>query len=214
METYSLYMHENKINKKKYIGITCQKPVSARWKNGYGYEKSPLFNNAIKKYGWDNFIHTILFENLTKEEAEKLEYEYIKKYMSNNKKYGYNIENGGKVSKLSEQQKQHLRDINIGKHHTEETKKKMSLSHKGTNYREGTTQSEQFKEYRKKQWLGIKNPNSKKIKQYTLDGIFIKEYNYMNEAKQELNVKSTCHISDCCRGLRNKAYGYIWKYSE
>ena len=80
--------------------------------------------------------------------------------------------------------------------------------------RKGTKQSEYFIELKRKQFSGENNPNSRKIKQYTLDGTFVKEYNYMNEAKKELNLKSTCHISDCCRGVRYKAYGYMWRYSE
>lgn len=211
---YSVYMHINKTNKKIYIGITCQHPVSNRWKNGIGYNKNPLFWNAIKKHGWNNFIHKILYENLTKERAEQLEEYYIWLFKSNTKEHGYNIENGGKVSKMSESQKQHLREINTGKHHTEETKRKMSLSHIGMKNRKGTKQSEYFIELKRKQFSGENNPNSRKIKQYTLDGTFVKEYNYMNEAKKELNLKSTCHISDCCRGVRYKAYGYMWKYSE
>lgn len=214
MASYSLYIHKNKINNKLYIGITSQYPVSNRWKNGAGYKHNPRFWNAIQKYGWDNFTHKVIFENMNKELAEETEQEFIKLYKANNKDYGYNIENGGKILKISEEQKQHLRKINTGKHHTEETKKKMSISHKGKVYGKGFKQSEEFKKFKRNAWIGNKNPRSKKIKQYTLDMVFIKEYNYMKEAKEELNLTSTCHISDCCRGKRNKAYGYIWQYSD
>lgn len=214
MGNYSLYIHTNKINKKVYIGITCQQPVSNRWKNGAGYKKCPLFYNAIKKYGWENFEHQIVLENLTKTMAEQMEKYFIYIFKANQKEFGYNIENGGKVSKMSEEQKEHLRIINTGKHHTEETKKKMSISHKGTNYRKGTKQSEHFKQNKRNAWLGINNPRSKKVNQFSLDGKYIKEYSCMEDIKRELNIATTCHISDCCRGVRHKAYGFIWKYSE
>ena len=67
MKTFIVYMHINKINNKKYIGITCQK-ANERWRNGKGY-KTGRFKKSIDKYGWDNFEHIILFDNLTKDEA-------------------------------------------------------------------------------------------------------------------------------------------------
>ena len=113
-------MHKNKINGKVYIGITYQN-VKYRWrKNGVGYKKQKFYN-AIKKYGWDNFEHIILFENLTFEESCLKEQELIKKYNSNNRKYGYNHSIGGdKNSKgshwiMSEETKEKDRQAHLGK---------------------------------------------------------------------------------------------------
>lgn len=94
---YTVYMHINKTNDKTYVGMTRQTPKD-RWDSGHGYKNSTYFKNAIKKYGWDNFEHIILFENKTKEEAETLEILYIKILLSNNRHYGYNIASGGNVS--------------------------------------------------------------------------------------------------------------------
>ena len=57
---WTVYMHITP-NNKKYIGITSQIP-NKRWRNGKGYKKC-LFLNAIKKYGWGNIKHEILFDN-------------------------------------------------------------------------------------------------------------------------------------------------------
>ena len=78
---YSVYMHTNKINDKKYIGIT-QTSIKERWCNGRGYSKKQKFGKAIKKYGWDGFTHDILFEVLSKDEACKKEIELIEFYDS------------------------------------------------------------------------------------------------------------------------------------
>lgn len=94
MNNYIIYMHKNKINGKVYIGQTKQQPEK-RWKNGEGYIDSPRFYNAIKKYGWENFSHKILIDNLTLEEADIQESYYIKLYKATDERYGYNINEGG-----------------------------------------------------------------------------------------------------------------------
>lgn len=214
MARYSLYIHTNNINGKRYIGITSQYPAYLRWKNGLGYKKSPRFFNAIVKYGWCNFNHVIVFDNLSKKEAEQKEQEYIKKYNTTDENFGYNLQKGGGITQLSELTKYKLKIANTGKKHTEETKRKMSLAQKGKQKCLGYKHTEETKNKHRKLWLGVKNPRAKGIDQYDLDGNFIRHYDYMNEIKKYIDIPSTCHISDCCRGKRNKCYGYIWKYSE
>lgn len=96
-ENYKVYVHINKINRKVYIGITCQE-VNRRWRNGNGYRGNEYFYRAIKKYGWENFDHNVLFDGLTKDEAEKIEVDLIKQYKATDKNHGYNIENGGNTN--------------------------------------------------------------------------------------------------------------------
>lgn len=150
-KSFSLYMHINKINNKKYIGITKQNP-KYRWRSdGSGYFRSPCFYNAIKKYGWENFEHIILLDNLTEKEAELLEQEYIKKFNTRNNKYGYNMTDGGdgsfniivtqetrdklskagKGKKRSLETRQKLSLSKLGKRPTQETLIKLSISHLG-----------------------------------------------------------------------------------
>lgn len=214
MANYSLYIHTNKINGKKYIGITNQKPVSRRWSNGLGYKKSPRFFNAIIKYGWDNFYHQIIYENLTKEDAETLEKEYIKKYDTTSEQYGYNMQKGGGISSLTELTKYKLKVANTGKKHSLQTRKKMSVSHIGKQKCLGYKHSEITKEKHRILMTGTKNHNSRAVNQYDLQGNFIRHYDYMEQIKKYLDISSTSHISQCCNGKRNKCHGYMWKYSN
>lgn len=99
---FIVYCHINKINNKKYIGITCQNPVY-RWCNGKGYPKKtqPRFAAAIEKYGWENFSHEILFENLSEAEAKLKEIEliaYYHTYVNDPLCWGYNMTRGGQGS--------------------------------------------------------------------------------------------------------------------
>lgn len=95
---YFVYKHTCP-NGKIYIGITCQTP-SKRWANGKGYAPNAYFSSAIQKYGWDNIRHEILFDSLTKEQAEQKEIELIAEYKSNQREYGYNISVGGECGAL------------------------------------------------------------------------------------------------------------------
>lgn len=115
-------------NNKKYIGITKQ-TLDNRWKNGEGYSIQTYFYRAIQKYGWDNIRHIVLFEHLTKEEACNKEKELIEIYKTNNPNFGYNLSSGGEGPFgviRSKETREKLRNANLGKHHTEETKRKIS----------------------------------------------------------------------------------------
>lgn len=150
MKSYTVYMHINKINGKRYIGITCQKPEK-RWRNGKGYEGNGYFIKAINKYGWDNFEHIIIAKGLDEEEAKWLEIELIREWDTTNKDKGYNITLGGDgtsgcnpLERMTDEQLKEWKrkqsearkgenNCMYGKHHSEETKKKLSEALKGEN---------------------------------------------------------------------------------
>ena len=75
---YSVYCHINKINGKRYYGITSQRP-SRRWRNGAGYVRNPYFSRAINKYGWENFEHIIIYKNCSKQVAEEIEQDLMQR---------------------------------------------------------------------------------------------------------------------------------------
>ena len=93
MSNYSVYVHTNKINGKRYVGVTMQVP-ERRWQKGYGYVGTP-FGDAIAEYGWNAFDHQVILGGLTKEQAFKKEIELIAAFESNNPDYGYNVSAGG-----------------------------------------------------------------------------------------------------------------------
>lgn len=98
---YSVYAHINKVNKKIYIGSTSRN-TKVRWQNGKGYLNNKIFNNDIKKYGWDNFEHEIIASGLTKEEAENFEELLIRRLDATNEDVGYNIRYGGNTTECPE----------------------------------------------------------------------------------------------------------------
>lgn len=130
---YTVYRHISP-NGKMYVGIT-NKSVKQRWANGRGYQNNVHFTNAIKKYGWDNFEHEILYQNLTAEEASKIESDLIMRWNLTNQDYGYNIQSGGiKHWKHSEETKRKIAQTEKGKHISQETKDKLSKRFSGQNH--------------------------------------------------------------------------------
>lgn len=127
---FTVYMHTNMINNKKYVGITSRKPEH-RWFHGKGYPHNKYFTSAINKYGWDNFKHEILYTDLTEEEACLKEQELIKFYKSNQHDYGYNLESGGRYCKINEETKRKIGKASKGRKLSEEHKRKISQSEKG-----------------------------------------------------------------------------------
>lgn len=133
---YCVYIHINKINNKKYVGIT-KTSLSKRWgKNGSGYTRSNTpFGRAIQKYGWNNFEHEVFTSNISKERACALETILIEMLRTRDKRYGYNIQIGGELGNagvvFSDEAKIKMREAKIGKKLTEEHKKKISESLKG-----------------------------------------------------------------------------------
>lgn len=117
MHDYTVYMHISP-NNKRYIGITHLKPSHRYSKNGNGYKRCPLFYRAIQKYGWNNFKHIIICDGLSKEIACEKEQELINYYKSNMPEFGYNCSLGGESG-------------SYGHRHTEEQRKKISLTGKG-----------------------------------------------------------------------------------
>ena len=171
-ENYKVYIHIFP-NEKVYVGITKQKP-EYRWRNGKHYSNNAYMTNAIIKYGWNNIEHKILYDNLSKEEAEQKEIELIKKHKSNNKKFGYNILDGGNVSNgMTEKGRQNMIMKNKGKHRSPKTefkkgnipwtagkkmsdefKQKLSESHKGHYLSEET--KKKVSENNARYWKGKK----------------------------------------------------------
>lgn len=190
-----------------------------RWNNGYGYKRQPYFMNAIRKYGWDNFKHEILFVGLDKEEAERKEIELIAQCRSDEKAHGYNVEHGGNASgKMSEETKRKISkslkgrhtDVApwLGKHHTAETKRKLSEMHKGSkNPMYGKHASEETR--RKMSEAQKRGKLCKHVLCVETGETFVSA----SEAARALGL-SQGNVSAVARGERKHSKGYHFKYIE
>ena len=219
---FILYMHISPSNK-KYIGITSQSPRE-RWQNGLGYRGNVHFTNAIKKYGWDNFEHIILFEGLSKEEAEIMEQCYIALYDTMNDEKGYNKTEGGSGT-VGYQWTNEDREIRrnkysgegnpfYGKQHSEETKQKISEAKRGTKLSEEHKRkiSENHKDISGENnpmygvsRKGSDNPSAKKIYCVEIDHTF----ECIKEALEFVDGNYNCLKKQMKKGRKYKGYTFI-----
>lgn len=202
---YTVYMHRNKINNKVYIGQTRTR-VNVRWNNGHGYKGCTLFERAIQKYGWGNFDHIILAENLSKEESCKMEKDLIALYDSTNPQHGYNLSAGGESGhfgvKLSNEVRERISKANKGKIVTLETCQKISSSLKG----------KKLSELAYKKAIEAHNVE---VVQLTKSGEYINTYPSIAEASRQTGINVST-ISSCCnrRNHNKSAGGFLWTYLD
>lgn len=186
MSEYTVYMHVNKTNGKRYVGITSDNPIN-RWQNGHGYYKNKHFARSIEKYGWGGFDHLILFSCHEKETACQLEQWLIAEYKTTDKRFGYNLTSGGEHFKHSKESRRLMSKNRKGKgrvKRSDETILKMKANHAG-----GTN---------KRPVVCVET------------GIV---YACINDASRETGINKK-GISGCCRGLKNynTAGGYHWRF--
>lgn len=183
-KTYLVYELQNNITKQKYIGMTSQ-TLKMRFKNGKGYKEYTKINQAIKKYGWENFKHKILFETTKLSLAEEKEKYYIKKFGTI--KNGYNKQLGGMKAtsyEITELHKLHSSIAHRGQHSSPNTEFKKGQLHKA-HY---------------------------KIIKPVICVELNKKFKSITEAEKELKISH--HIWDCIKGKRKKCGGYHWKEVE
>ena len=234
-EKWCVYIHRNKINNKAYIGYTKNNPQKRWGKNGYGYQFQQAFARAIKKYpDWDNdWEHIIFMDNLSEEEAKRIEILMIALFKTNcnryqNPSYGYNMTDGGEGcngNKMSEEAKRKLSESHKGKGHphTEESKRKLSaaLSGKPKSKEHRARLSEVRKgvktvpcsEEKKEKIRQAHSKYQKEVIQLDLNNNFIAEFKSIHEAYQITGVDYR-GISACCNHKINVSGWYKWVYKN
>ena len=206
---FCVYKHTSPSGK-IYVGITSQLP-NRRWQNGFGYTENPYFYSAIQKYGWDNFKHEILFEDLTKEEAEIKEIELIAQYDSTNRERGYNISSGGGINYPSEEGRQRLRELWTGHVFSDEVRQKISQTQKGKIISPETRAKMSTSHKGKKMSLETRL----KVDEAKHKAVLCVETGEVFKRMKDAQIKyKTAHISAVCKGYRKTAGGYSWCYVE
>ena len=210
-------------NEPFYIGIGSDED--------YKYERAYCLDNR-NKY-WRNIVKSsgyeveIMLDGLTWVEVCSKEVEIIKLYGRKDKGLGplSNMTDGGEGVP--------------GMRHTDETKLKISLDNKRpekmlicmANYAKMITPEAKIKAAANRDYSFNSDPKviakrvantdhkaigvkvSKVVEQYTMDGVFIKEWPSVSSVRNELGY-NLGHIASCCRGTYKPGSfgGFKWKY--
>lgn len=103
---FTIYKYTLKGTDRCYIGQTCMSVKQRAGSSGHRYKSCTKFYYAIQKYGWENFELEILKDNLSLDEANQLEQEYILKYNSINN--GFNLVHGGRNHLWTEEERKKM----------------------------------------------------------------------------------------------------------
>ena len=109
--------------------------------------------------------------------------------------------------KISESLGQGINNVNYGRKQTDEAKKNNSLAKTGKNH---PNWEKHLKDSTKEK---IKEGNSRKVLQYSIDGEFIKEWDSAKEAALKAGFNRAC-ISQCCAGKIKSHREYIFKLKK
>lgn len=184
-----IYKITNIINSKIYIGSAVN--IDNRIKqHKHLLKNNKHFNSHLQtsynKYGVSNFIYEIIEVVDINNLIEREQY-WIKQLNVNDNKIGYN--------------KRRIATSNLGIKYSDDAKEKLRISHLG-HKRNANTQ------------MKISESQYIKICQLTIDGIYLKTFNSLQDAANSLGVNYTSGISGCIRKINKSAHGYRWCYEE
>lgn len=210
-----IYKWTCKLDGKNYIGQTINE--RKRYLQHYNAERRDvqLIDRAIYKKGVENFeyaviltIHAETREELRKQldEAEIIFIKVYQSHMSTGK--GYNMTWGG-MSRGSynhtEETRQKLSKMKLGKKLSEKAKRNIAAGHKGL----------KKSELHKAHIQAAHKADMKRIRQYTVDGVLVAEYESIKAAERITGINRG-GISACINGRQQRTTGrdgvsYTWK---
>ena len=206
-----IYKIENLINGKIYIGQSVD--IQYRFSNHKSESFNPKSNayntaihRAIRKYGIDNFSFEVI-EECNQEKLREREIYWIAYYNSFGK--GYNLTSGGEgVPTVDIDKTRNLWDEGLS---VKEIATIMNCQQHTVIRILSSCENYDNEESYKRGRVSAGNKNSKVVRQYDLNGIFICRYNSTVEAENKTGIKASRIRSAASRHILS-AGGYQWAY--
>lgn len=228
-----IYLVTNIVNNKKYIGQTIQ-DVKTRLQKHCNTKQKYAFQCAIQKYGIENFnictLETI--SNPDKKELKKIlndkEQYWIEYYNTTNNNFGYNLTKGGERYSISLGKNVYKFNLHTGellKKYDTLTEASYDVVGSGNYYCILQCARHDIKQAYGYMWeftpvcdriysSKYSRPSGyKKIKQYDLNGNYIKEWDSIISAANYYNIDRS-QISSCCNGHISYYNNYVWRFID
>ena len=201
-----IYQITNKLNGKIYIGKT-EFSLEKRFKEHcrdalkYNGEKRPLYA-AMRKYGIENFEISLIEETDNPEEREVYWIEQKRSF-----KNGYNATIGGDGKRYIDY------DLVIATYKElkviADTAKKLNICEDSVSQILNINHIDKFSS----QEVNLSKYGTL-ISQYDLKMNYIQTFPSAHAAANSLGKKGISHITDVCKGKRQTAYGFKWRYAN
>lgn len=194
-----------------YIGIGKS---DSDFNRAYSHKNRNVYWNNIVNF--TDYRVEIMLDDITWEQACEKEIEFINLYKKNTENGTLcNISDGGGGGFLSKEINEKRKRTLTGHIVSQETRDKIGLKAKGRKASDQTKSKMSLAHKKNKtgSWLeskGHKNGRAFKVYQYSLDGVFLKEWECAQYAVKFYNMNKT-GITDCLKGRQKSAKGYIWK---
>lgn len=231
-----IYCILNIANCKLYIGSSVN--LSARFRKHISELRrrkhhNQYLQNSFNKYGEENFVFVVLEFVRDEKKVTEIEQSYIELFSHNvlynmnvnatnslglkrksatkNSKEVYQFSMDGVLIKEWKSIDDAATSLNIPWRNIMNMCQKTKTKVNGVTY--FTKSVGGFAWSYNKNYIAPQYKNKKKVGQYTIDGIFIKEYESTTDAQKQLKL-TRLHASDVCNGKRKSSGGFIWKYVE
>lgn len=209
-----IYKITNTLNNKCYIGQTKRNPQLRWYEHKYYANKGVTYKsalyNAVQKYGIDYFSFKIL-EKIENDMLDEREIYYINMFDSFYN--GYNNTTGGDGNKGCKRKRKFEKEV-VDLYKKIKSTEKIAQILKISRITVRTILKEKglFEKLPKTSF----DYKKKQVLQFTLDNILIQEFKSIADACKSLGLsnKNITEISKCCKGKRNTAYKYKWKYKH
>jgi len=209
-----IYLIRNNLNGKCYVGQTKNKDPKKRWKQHVWTRNNTknrgILARSLAKNGPESFTFTPLVE-LPEDQLDAREIEEIES-RNTRAPWGYNLSGGGQNIKFRPHHpltKLKLSSVQRGIPKgpmSAATKAKLSAIRKAAPKRKMTEeQKARFKGVQ----MGAKSTSSRKVDQYTMDGVFVKTHDAIKRAEAEIGTRG---ISGVCKGTALSIGGFKWRY--